>query len=114
MLPREHRLKGDARFKALAYKGRSFFSPILTMRAARHLGEPSQFGFVVSTKVSKRAVVRNRVRRQLREIVRLELPKLSPGFHVMLIVKKQALGCTYAQLHDEITKLFTTARFYHE
>jgi ribonuclease P protein component len=112
MLPRAHRLKSDAHFKALARKGRSFFSPLLTMRALRLPQGDTQIGFVVSTKVSKSAVARNRIRRQLREIVRSELPKLGSGFQIMLVVKKQAIGTPYAKLSNEINKLFTDARIY--
>ena len=76
-LPQRHRLKGERVFDALYRKGRHFHSPALVLRvmaAQPELLPPSQgghpaslwrCGVVVSSKVHKRAVRRNRLRRLL-------------------------------------------------
>jgi len=51
----------------------------------------SRFGLIVSKKVHKRAVKRNRVKRLLRESVRLLLPKVKPGFDAVFLTKKKIL-----------------------
>lgn len=108
MLPAAHRLKGDAQFKLLAHKGRSFFSPLFSLKVLQSTGV-SRFGFVVSARVSKKAVVRNRVRRQVREIIRLALPELAEGYLVLILVKPQAVGHPYAELRSELLRLFMKA-----
>ncbi len=58
----------------------------------------TRFAIVVGHTVSKKAVIRNRLRRRLREIVRMRLPHLVPGFDVVLIVRSPAIKKTFAEL----------------
>lgn len=41
---------------------------------------------VVSRKIHKRAVIRNKIRRRIYEIIRLELPKLTDTYDIVIIV----------------------------
>lgn len=52
----------------------------------------SRFAFIVSTKIDKRATVRNRIKRLLRESVRLLLPNVPHGFDVIFIAKTADMG----------------------
>lgn len=65
----------------------------------------------VGTKIDKRAVVRNRLRRQLSEIIRLWLKenKIQSGWYVLVNVDKKALGKEYAKLQAELTTVFKRA-----
>ncbi len=60
----------------------------------------TRVGFTVSKKISKLAVARNRLRRQMREIVRLstELIKKYPSHDLVLIAREEALNRDYEQL----------------
>ena len=63
----------------------------------------TRVGFTVSKKISKLAVVRNRLRRQMREIVRLspDLQRKYPSHDVILIARSEVLTRDYHQLvHD--------------
>ena len=71
--------------------------------------EPSAFGFVVSTKVSKSAVVRNRIRRRAREFVRRSAGDLVPGRAVAVIVKSGAAALSPAETVAELSSLFKQA-----
>lgn len=48
----------------------------------------SRFGFIVSKKIDKRAVVRNKIKRILRSCAEKNLKKIKPGFDFLLILKK--------------------------
>ena len=50
----------------------------------------SRVGFVVSTKTDKRAVVRNRAKRKVREVIRLNWSKITTGYDIMVIIRKGA------------------------
>ena len=80
VLPQRHRLRGRGLFDYLYQQGRRFHRGLLLLRVApanpqllSHHGTSSptseelRFAVVVSTKVSKRSVVRNRLRRRLHE-----------------------------------------------
>jgi len=64
-------------------------------------------GFTVSKKISKSAVVRNRLRRQMREIVRLseELQVKYPSHDLVLIARSEALNRDYHQLAKDFAYL---------
>jgi ribonuclease P protein component len=62
-----------------------------------------RFNFIVSTKISKKAVERNLIRRRLSEIVReLLLDKNVSG---VFLAKKSVLQKTFKELHDEVEKM---------
>ena len=70
------------------------------------LSAPSScFGISISKKVSKRAVVRNRIRRQLQAIIRDRLPKISSGWQVVIIVRASAVECDFADFLRELDYL---------
>ena len=66
---------------------------------------PSRFGISISRKVSKRAVVRNRIKRQLKAIIRRSLPNLSPGWWVVIIVRPSAVECSFDDFLRELEYL---------
>lgn len=117
MLARAHRLHGDAVFKALAQRGRPFFGRSLSFKVmpqGSDRSKPIRFGFVVSTKVSKKAVERNRLRRRLREITRKILPKLKSGLDVLVITRPQAAQLSFAELEQEIHDLCVKSHLWLE
>ena len=73
------------------------------------LQAPSQIGISISLKVSKRAVVRNRIKRQIRAALRHLLPRLTPGWKLVIIVRPQAVECDYLQFLQELEQLLLDA-----
>ena len=75
MLPKEYRLKKRIAFNATYRTGRSFHKDGITVFVGKEKKNEmvTKFGFVVSKKIHKRAVKRNRIKRIMRESVRLYL-----------------------------------------
>lgn len=69
----------------------------------------TRVGFTVSKKIAKSAVVRNKLRRQMREIVRLSatLEVKYPSHDLILIAREEALNRTYQQLTEDFEYLLT-------
>ena len=65
---------------------------------------PSRAGFVTSKRIGG-AVVRNRVRRRLREIVRRNQHELRPGIWLVVIARPSAARASYRALEDEWLRL---------
>ena len=83
-------------FKHLFRKGKTFGSKYLVAKVVRTKEDaPIRFAFIISTKTEKRAVHRNRAKRQLREVVRAQLPKLKSGIDVALTIKASFLPLTF-------------------
>lgn len=99
MLPASERLRKNKHFKQCFSRGRTwgghFF--VLRVQVLPEALAAREFGFSVSRKVGS-AVVRNRLKRQLRDIVRRLRPRLLHGFRLVCVVKPLAAQATYAEL----------------
>ena len=110
MLSSPHRLAKDRDIKRVLVRGRSFFSPLFRIRLLANGTGPSRFAIVVSSKVSKKATVRNTVRRRLTEIIRLNLAAIKPGYDVMVTVSNRALPAGYHKLETQLLTCFDKAK----
>ena len=70
----------------------------------------SRFAVVTSLRVSKKAVERNRLRRQIWEILRKSLGKIKNGFDTVFVVKANLLGKKYDQIETEMEKILKKAK----
>lgn len=70
----------------------------------------SRFAVVVGTKVSKKAVDRNRIRRQYREILRLMMGDVKPGFDVLLLTAKPSLALDYEEKERKLRSTMYRAK----
>ena len=101
-MKREQRLTQRQQFRKVYTQGKSWVNGLLVMKAVPNGLEHSRFGFSVSKRVGK-AVVRNRVRRVLRECVRLTPYKT--GWDVVFIARNPASEASYHQLERAVSKL---------
>lgn len=100
-LPSHLRLKRSADFAALRQEGRSFSGRSLVLSARRVENLPHFcFGLITGKKIGI-AVVRNTVRRRLREIVRKHQSELAPGWHWVVIARWRAPQADQAALERE-------------
>ncbi len=83
MVPRQHRLRRTSDFARVRKEGRAWSHPLLILSAAPNGGTVTRVGFSVSKRVGK-AHARNRVRRLLREAVRANLPRVAPGYDLVI------------------------------
>ncbi len=70
----------------------------------------SKVGMITSRRVGD-AVVRNRVRRQLREILRQARPQWAAGYRIVVIARYTAAKASYHELEAEWKRLANRARF---
>ena len=90
-------LKKNYEFHRLYAKGKSAVTPYLVVYARRSKRPGNRIGFTVGTKLGK-AVKRNRVRRRLREIYRLNEERFVPGTELVVVARGRAVTATYRQL----------------
>jgi len=69
------------------------------------VAEGPHIGFTVPRALGK-AVVRNRIKRRVREAVRLHLDQLSPEWSIVINPRRKAFDAPVAELHREIQRLF--------
>ena len=93
-------IKTNYEFRRLYAKGRSAVSPTLVVYMRRTRRPRSRVGFTVTVKIGK-AVVRNRVRRRLREIYRLHEAELLPGTDMVVVARGRSVDAAYRKLEED-------------
>ncbi len=97
-------LKENRVFRRLYAKGKSAVGPALVLYCRRNGRKENRFGITVGTKLGH-AVVRNKVRRRLREIYRLNEDKLLPGHDIVVVARVRAVHSRYADLDKQFLRL---------
>ena len=90
-------LKQNYEFHRLYSKGESAVTPYLVVYARKSGRRCNRIGFTVSNKLGN-AVKRNRVRRRLREIYRLNEDRFLRGTELVVVARARAVGASYRQL----------------
>ena len=90
-------IKQNYEFRRLYSKGKSCANAYLVVYCRKNRAGRSRIGYTVSNKVGH-AVVRNRVRRRLREIFRLNQGGLAQGYDMILVARTRAVGAEYREL----------------
>ena len=91
-------LKKNSDFRRLYPKGKSAVNPYMVLYCRRNNLGVNRLGYTVSTKLGH-AVVRNRVRRRLREIYRLNSPALKNGFDIVVVARSRCVDARYAKMN---------------
>lgn len=124
MLPQEFRLKHTRDFDTVWKDGVFVNGALITMkywnirpeRFPRRAYRPDdlRIGFAVGVKISKKAVERNRLKRQMREAVRLLLKDgcIKHGFLVAFVAKPAMLGAEYREIEKEMMTVLKRAGLY--
>lgn len=116
-LPKPHRLGHRRAFAAVHRQGKRCRSHHLTVGILPYGSEgnpgPTQFGITISQKVSKRAVVRNRIKRQISTALQQLLPRVQPNYWVVIVVRPTAVECACGQFLQELMQLFTELEVIH-
>jgi len=105
---KENRLRRRNDFTRVYRRGKSYANKYLVIYVLPNGREVNRFGFSVGKRVGK-AVVRNRMRRRLRELCRLHVDLLTPGYDIVVIPRNPVLEVDYATIRSALRHLFHKA-----
>lgn len=114
-LKRQHTMKRASEFAMVRAQGSSAAGRFLVLSTLPYSGEgagikESRFG-IITTKRLGHAVVRNLLRRRIREILRAHGEPLQLGHYVVLIPRHTASAADYSELEKDFRRLLKRKHF---
>jgi ribonuclease P protein component len=106
MLKKLQRVRLESDYRYILNRGKKSYAPFFLMSKAPQRDnslDSTRFGFITSKKVGK-AHIRNKLRRQFREIIRKEIDNIKPGFDVVIVVSPKAINSQYPEIQKELLK----------
>ena len=101
---KKYTVKKNSDFHRIYSKGKSAVTPFLVVYCRKNRLNVNRTGYTVSAKLGH-AVVRNRVRRRLREVYRLTSPFLSTGYDFIIVARSKAVNAHF----NDLVKAFSNA-----
>ena len=90
-------LKKNSDFRRLYAKGKSAVNPYMVVYCRRNRTGENRLGYTVSVKLGH-AVLRNRMRRRLRELVRLNSPRMKSGWDIVIVARSRCAEAPWQKL----------------
>jgi len=110
MFPKINRLKKKQDIERVFGKGKRLKEDFLILKITKNALSQTRFGFIVSQKVSKKAILRNKIKRKLREIVNKKGKNFKKGLDVLLIACPGLEKKDFWEIDETLNKLFKKAK----
>lgn len=113
MLPQKNRLKKRKEFAYIHKNGTKIHSKNLSLTYTQSKFINTRVGFVVSNKVGN-AVVRNQVKRRMRETIRQQLNNMRTHQNLVFIAHPSIVECDFSNIKEEITQVLNRGKLLNE
>lgn len=110
MLKKINRLTKKKDFSLVFRKGCFFGEQYISIKTLKNGLPYSRVGIIVGTKISKRAVQRNKVKRLLREVFRLKIDSIKPGFDIVVLPSIAVLDKNFKDIQRTVDKLLIKSK----
>lgn len=110
MLNKKNCLKKKKDFDKVAKKGKKIEENFLVLKfLANSPEEITRIGFVVSQKISKKAFLRNKIKRRMREVVKNNLEKIKSGYDLIFFTKREIKEKDFLEIEKIIEQILRKA-----
>jgi len=114
-LAKKYRLGQQKEFELVKKRGKLYSTSLLGLLVlpAEKKETPSRFGFLISRKVDRRAVWRNRLRRRLAAVVNSLLPRIKNGWRVIFLPRPSLKDQSLTAIREMVEELLSQANLLH-
>jgi len=111
MIPFKQRFHGHNSIRYVYKNGQAVRSRLITIKTIKNPHrKDSRIAVVISKKILKSAVRRNRIRRRIYEYIRAELPKINGIYDIAIIItSSELLSMSFEDISKQINQLFIQA-----
>jgi ribonuclease P protein component len=110
-LPKQYRLTRQKEFESVYDSGKTVRNSFLFIKFLKDSSlQGSKFGIVVSAKVSKKATVRNRIRRHISEAIRPHLKRISKNVNVVIVTNSKIVDKEFTEIEKVVLDLLKKAK----
>ncbi len=114
MLAKQSRLVKEKDFQKTFKQGKSFYAKFLGVKAMANQSLANRYGIIVSTKVSKKSVERNKLKRQIRAVLKDFDQRLAGGHDLIIMVLPEALKQEFIVLKQELETILLKLRLFKQ
>ena len=107
-MKRRFRVRDNRQFQEIRRHGKSYSNRLAVLCVLKNSLPYSRFGFSVGGRIGN-AVARNRVKRRMREAVRLHMTRIQPGWDCVLIARNPIRDAKYGEVDRACARLFRRA-----
>ena len=104
-MEKEYRLRSNDDFIKVYKKGKKYWNRNLILYVRKNGLKYSRVGFSITKKVGN-SVVRNKIRRRMKEIYRLNFDNIKVGYDIIFIPKKNTVDINYKDLEKAMLHIF--------
>jgi ribonuclease P protein component len=108
---KKYKIRKNSEFRVVYKRGRSLANRLLVLYTFRNTKKLNRTGVSVSKKVGK-SVIRNRVRRLIKESYRLNNANLKQGYDLVFIARNSAKNRSFLEIQKAMLELFKKAGLY--
>lgn len=112
-MDKKYRLRNNREFKTVYNKGKNFWNRNLILYKKKNDLKETRLGITITKKFGN-AVIRNRVRRRINEIYRLNLYRIKDGYDLVIIPKKNVIDISHEELKSALEHILKISRMLKE
>jgi len=112
MLPKPLKLTKNKEFDQVFSAGKAAYTDFVGVKCVKNSLEISRFGILTSVKVSKKATVRNKIKRRIRQVLLAEMDILKPGYDCAVICRPAIAEKKYQEIETNLRHLFARLKLY--
>lgn len=100
-MDKKYRLRKNMEFKKVYSGGKNYWNRNLILYIRKNKLDESRYGITITKKIGN-AVVRNKIRRRIKEVYRLNLYRIKNGYDLIFIPKKNVVDLPYKELESAV------------
>jgi len=102
MLPKVYRLTKSNAIKKVMREGRRASSRFFSLKSLPSFDPKPRFTIITDLRVSKKSIIRNRLKRQASEIIRSAIGDIFGGHDIVIWIKPEAVGKEYEEIEKDM------------